>query len=118
VYIGDVHYPFALLDYTPTHHRDGPERILRGFKGFLQADALLCYNQLYTKGEILEVGCWAHARRKFIEAKGSDPGNVRVALGYIAELYHLESTWKPLTDEERQAARQQYALPKLHAFRA
>lgn len=118
VYVGDRTHPFVGFDYTPTHARDGPERILHGYRGYLQADALPGYNGLYTSGAILEVGCWAHARRKFVEAKASDAGRVHTALGFIGELYRIEAELKEKTDAERVASRQSHALPVLTRFRA
>lgn len=56
---------------------------------FLQVNVLLGYNQLCTMSEILEVGYGAHSRRKFIEAKGSDPGNVHVALVVYSRVVSL-----------------------------
>ena len=117
VYVGDANHPLAFFDYTPTHSRAGPEQILRGFQGYLQADALPGYDQLYKDRKIREVGCWAHARRKFVEAKASAAGQVHVALGFIAELYHIETQLKEKTEAERMSARQAYALPKLREFR-
>jgi len=43
--------------------------MLRGYEGYLQADAYSAYHALYASGKILEVGCWMHARRKFYEAR-------------------------------------------------
>jgi transposase len=118
VYVGDRRHPFACFDYTPTHARDGPERILRSYRGYLQADALPGYNGLFTSGAIREVGCWAHARRKFVEAKSGDAVRVHTALGFIGELYGIEAALKDQTDAERIASRQSHALPVLKRFRA
>jgi len=52
--------------------RDGPAAILKDFAGFLQADAANVFDGLYLPGSITEVGCWAHARRHFHEARDSD----------------------------------------------
>ena len=43
--------------------------MLRGYEGYLRADAYSGYDALYASGKILEVGCWMHARRKFYEAR-------------------------------------------------
>jgi transposase len=118
VYVGDRRNPFACFDYTPTHARDGPERILQGDQGYLQADPLPGYNGLFTSGEILEAGCWAHARRKFVEAKASDAVRGHTALGFIGELYALEAGLKQNTDAARVASRQSHARPVLTRFRA
>jgi transposase len=118
VYIGDRTHPFACFDYTPTHARDGPQRILQGYRGYLQADALPGYNGLYASGAIHEVGCWAHARRKFVDAQASDAARVHTALGFIGELYGIEAECKEKTDSQRVASRQLHALPILERFRA
>jgi transposase len=118
VYLGDRHHPLVVFDYTPTHARDGPERILAGYEGHLQADALPGYNGLYTGGAIHEVACWAHARRKFVDAKSSDAARAHTALGFIGQLYDLEANLKEKTDSERSASRQSHALPVLARLRA
>ena len=46
VYIGDVRNPYVVYDYTPRRTRDGPERFLKGFCGYLQADALSGYDRI------------------------------------------------------------------------
>jgi transposase len=60
-YIGDHDHPGIVFDYTTTHARDGPAAFLKGFRGFLQADAFSGYDGIYTGsgGTIVEVGCWA-----------------------------------------------------------
>jgi hypothetical protein len=118
VYVGDRHHPLVVFDYTPTHARDGPERILAGYEGYLQADALPGYDGLYSGGTIHEVACWAHARRKFVDAKASDAARSHTALGFIGQLYDLETNLKEKTDAERCASRQSHALPVLARFRA
>jgi hypothetical protein len=40
--------------------------------GYLQADAYDGYDGIYVKGDVVEVACWAHARRKFIDAKETE----------------------------------------------
>lgn len=63
-----------VYDYTPTRERDGPEKFLKGYEGYLQADAYSAYDQFFTQPGrgMVEVGCWAHARRHFWEAKETD----------------------------------------------
>lgn len=117
VYLGDRQHPLVVFDYTPTHARDGPERILAGYAGYLQADALPGYDGLYAGGTIHEVACWAHARRKFVDAKSSDAARAHTALGFIGQLYDLEANLKGKTDAERCASRQSHALPVLARLR-
>ena len=74
-YIGDADHPGVVFDYTVTHARDGPATFLKGFRGYLQADAYSGYDGIYagSDGGIIEVACWAHARNKFKDAEAADP---------------------------------------------
>jgi transposase len=94
VHIGDASNHFIVYDYTPDRSRDGPERIFRGFEGYLQADAYAGYDALFKIGKIVEVGCWMHARRKFHEARTSDPARSHLMLAWIAGLYEVEDDAK------------------------
>jgi transposase len=94
VYIGDREHAATIYDYTPTHARDGPATFLKNFKGYLQADAANLYDRIYGSGAIVEVGCWAHARRHFHEARDSDAARAHEALARIAALYAVEDEAK------------------------
>lgn len=121
VYLGDAAHPYIVYDFTPTHVRTGPEAFLADFHGFLQADAFSGYDAIYTgsNGRIREVACWAHARRKFYEARTTDPDRAHAALGFIRGLYEVERLAKDmgLSASERAAFRQLRARPILAAFR-
>jgi len=93
-YIGDHNNRFTVYDYTPDHSSDGPQRVLKDFEGYLQADAYAGYNALFTRGTIVEVGCWMHARRKFYEARTSDPARSHLVLAWIVGLYKIEDDAK------------------------
>lgn len=89
-YLGDRDNPFVVYDYTPDRGRDGPERFLEGYRsGYLQSDAYAGYDRLHARG-LVEVGCWAHARRKFHEARTSDPERSHAAIARIGRLYGVE----------------------------
>lgn len=86
VYVGDADHPLTVFDYTPSRSRDGPREFLKGWSGFLQADAFGGYDGIYAGqagGAVTEVACWAHARRKFYEARTSDAALATAALAYI-----------------------------------
>ncbi len=91
-YVGDPAHPYAVYDYTPDRSRDGPDRFLQEFSGFLQADAYAGYDRLYAdpKRAVTEVACWAHVRRKFFEAQDADPMRSMILLAYIRLLYEVE----------------------------
>lgn len=93
-YFGDHLAPFDVFDFTMSHKRDGPSRFLAGFHGFLQADAFSGYDGIYAGGDVIEVGCNAHARRKFIEAQASDAARSAAALAHYRELYAIEKEIK------------------------
>jgi len=89
-YRGDDLHPYTVYDYTPTRKRDGPVEFLGDYHGYLQADAYGGYDGIYTNGQVTEVLCWAHARRKVFEACDSDAARCHVALAYIRRLYQVE----------------------------
>lgn len=93
-YIGDETNPYIAYDYTPDRSRAGPAAWLANFKGYLQADAYGGYDGIYAGGEIIEVACWAHARRKFFEAKDTDGKRAAEMLALVRELYSVEDQAK------------------------
>jgi len=146
-YRGDEVYPYDVFDFTSSRSRDGPLRFLRraasdglpskdpakSFRGYLQADAFPGYDVLFERGDVVEVGCWAHARRKFFEAKETDLACGMEALARIRQLYDVERdakeqagedvTSERLTTSERLAAcrlalRRERSRPLLDAFKA
>jgi transposase len=102
----------VVFDATPTHERDGPERFLAEFRGQLQADAYRGYDALYATGRVREIGCWAHGRRRFIEAFQTDTTPARL-IALIQQLYDVERDAGDLTAEARQAWRQEHSVPLL-----
>ncbi|MFZ0964571.1 MAG: IS66 family transposase [Bryobacteraceae bacterium] len=123
-HVGDERHPYTVYDYTPTRSRDGPEAFLKGFRGYLQADAYSGYDRFYEESErgIEEVACWAHARRKHYEAQSSDLMRSTVRLAYIRLLYDVEreARDRKLAGEARRGLRQKKSKPILediHAYR-
>ena len=118
VYIGDDRNPFCTYDFTPRHTRDGPERFLSNFRGYLQADAFTGYDRLCAGPDVIRVACWAHARRKFYECRTTAPVLAHEALARIRQLYRIETGCRALPADERQAIRERDAVPLLEAFEA
>jgi len=131
VYSGDDEHPYDVFDYTPNRQAAGPVAFLKTFKGYLHADAYAGYQELYEKREIIEVACWAHARRKFYDARLSAVGPAHQALAMIKQMYAVERKVKEgmpdadtdgdvrkLTADEIHALRQEEAVPLLDRFRA
>jgi hypothetical protein len=109
----------TVYDYTPTRQRAGPEEFLKDYRGYLQADAYGGYDALYLKPErgLVELACWAHARRKFYDARSSDLPGATTALAFIGLLYKVERRARDVGRDERLALRQRYAAPVLLEFR-
>ena len=115
VYVGDAHHPYVVYDATASRSRDGPHTFLKGFKGFVQADAFGGYDGLYATGAT-EVACWAHARRKFVEARDRDTRLALDALAMIRRMYDAERRAKDMTGESRLSLRRRESVPVLHAL--
>jgi hypothetical protein len=99
VYAGDERHPYTVFDYTPTRNRDGPTNFFGGYAGYIQADAYGGYDHLFkAKGDGAalprEVGCWAHARRKFVESESSNALRAHAAVAMIKRLYAVEAQAK------------------------
>ena len=114
-YLGDDEHPYTVFDYTPSRARDGAASWLKDYKGYLQADAFGGYDGIYACGGVVEVACWAHARRKFYDARASDAARSHQVLAMIRLLYDVErdAKEKKLDAEQRQALRQERSLPLL-----
>ncbi len=105
-YVGDDQAPYTVYDFTWGRGREGPKAFLSGYEGYLQADAYAGYHAVYGTGRVQEVGCWAHARRKFFEARETDCVRADEALSRIGKLYGIERRAKEMAPEKRRELRQ------------
>jgi len=115
VYVrGGTGPPLTVYVFSIDRSKIRPLNFLKDYQGYIHADAYSGYDELFRKEGILEVGCWAHARRKFDEAASSRPKEATDILARIARLYHEVET--PCTDmkpEERRSFREKHAAPLL-----
>jgi len=118
VYSPEDDAPYTCYDFTISRHRDGPETVLKGWSGFLHADAYSGYDSLFLGGNsgIVEVGCWAHARRYFEQALESDHKTCSIVLSWIRHLYDIEDRARTLSVDERRELRQAESVPMLKRF--
>jgi transposase len=109
----------VFFDMTESRGRDGPKSVLADFKGYMQADAYPMYDAFYKDGSVIEVGCWAHARRYFIKAEDGEPAFAKEAIARIGELYGIERQAKEteLSCEQIRELRQAQSLPRLARLR-
>ena len=116
-----------LFEYDPSRAGSVPVRLLDDFEGVLQADGYSGYSKICRENNLTRIGCWDHARRKFVEADKSADSKAKakkgtvnktdVALSYIRKLYRIESNIADKTDEERLKARQEISVPVLNEFK-
>jgi transposase len=92
VYIDDSNH--AVFDFTPTRSREGPLSFLKGYTGNVQADAYSGYDEFFRISKATEIGCHAHARRKFDYAMETDPVRASQMLALWKELYGVEQKAK------------------------
>jgi transposase len=112
----------VLFRYEPTRSGDVAKELLRDFTGALMVDGYEGYSATCIKNAITRLGCWAHARRKFIEAQQAQPkgktGKADQALAYIQQLYRIEQLIKDKTTDEKYQARQQQSQPILDKLKS
>ena len=117
---GDPECPVLIYEYHPTRSGDVALSFLDGYRGYVQTDGYSGYDFLDRMEGIEHIGCWAHARRKFIEAKkgqgGKKTGSADIALGFIQKLYRVERKAKDMSPEERHKIRQKESIPLMDAF--
>ncbi len=114
--------PECLVYYQLTTGRgsDGPLAILGNYVGYVQADGLPSYDALFRVGKAVEVACWAHSRRKFIEAIESDGVRAQLMVEKVRDLYQIEREAKVLALDPAAvlALRQDRAKPILRDIEA
>jgi transposase len=106
----------VLFQYSATHDGKAVDNLLDNYQGFLVADAHSVYEHLYADGVVIEVACWAHARRYFFKSLDTDGPRARHALGLIQALFKLEREWASLSPDEKLRLRQGKSKPIVEAF--
>jgi transposase len=117
VYVGDEANPYNVFDFTLSRSRDGPVKFLGEFKQTLLADAYGGYDGVVVGNQITRAGCWAHARRKFVDAEKTHPQIAAEAAAMIKRLYAVEERGKALDVPARLAMRQEQSVPTLTAMK-
>ena len=117
VYVGDEANPYNIFDFTLGRSRDGPATFLNNFKQTLLADAYGGYDGIVVGNCLTRAGCWAHARRKFVDAEKTHPQIAVEAVGIIRQLYGIEQRGNALDAAARLALRQAESAPLLASFK-
>ena len=107
--------PIVLYHYSASRSGDIPKILLPDFTGALMVDGYEGYAAICNDNQLTRLGCWAHARRKFIDAQRQQPkgkvGKADIALGFIQKLYRIEKLSKDSPIDERLSIRQTQAKP-------
>src|SRR5699024_5965353 len=110
----------VIYDFAPSRSGEHARAFLGKWRGSLVTDGYSGYKQTFTQEGITEIGCLAHARRKFFDLHAANQRQIAAqALNYIGELYEIERQAKDLDADSRWRIRQQQARPiadKLHVW--
>jgi transposase len=115
--------PIVLFEYQTTREAQHPRKFLGKYSGFLHVDGYVGYEGM---ADITLVGCWSHARRKFIEAINVLPAPTRKkggtleheGLEFCDKLFAIERDLHDVTPEERRVGREERSKPVLLEFHA
>ena len=90
--------------------------LLKDYHGAIQSDGYDVYSKFTGMEGKTMLGCWAHARRKFVDAMKENERLASEALVYIGDLYHIETLTAEMTNEERKKKRREMAYPQIIKF--
>ena len=94
VYVGDRHFPYSIFDFSPNQSFERNKAMFATFKGFVQADAAPGFDAIFEDGARIEVGCNAHARRKYFECQVVAEQKVKPVLDLYRDIYKIEEAAK------------------------
>jgi transposase len=106
----------VLYAYSSRHDGAAVDEMLGDYEGYLVADAHAVYDHLFRSGKVVEVACWAHARRYWWKALESDPERAQAALGMIGELFRLERAFAKESASDRQRRRAEESRPVVDRY--
>ena len=117
VYSGLYRAPYNIFDFRVSRHRDGPDDFFRDSRCIVQGD---CFSGnlsvvLHSDDRLTFAACWAHARRKVVEAK-TYAKECELLLGMLQALYDIEARGKDLSWQDRQALRERESTVVLTAI--
>lgn len=125
---GPPHQAVTLFDYRPNRSGQVPLHLLQDYRGYLMTDGYEGYNAIAQQDGVEHLCCWAHVRRKFVEAQRAQPkskntkigtvGKADMALNYIGKLYGIERRCHGDDLAARHQIRQQESVPLLQQLRA
>jgi transposase len=79
------------FEYQPSKSPSHPRAVLAGYRGILQTDGAAGLDALGPPGEVTHVGCWAHARRKYVQALRLGESRAGPYLAQLDRLFRLDA---------------------------
>jgi len=117
--------PIRLFTYAPSRSAETARRLYDGARGALITDGYEVYANVAQTYGLVHLGCWAHARRRFVDAEAALPKAARTPaqpaaqfIATIGELYALEASTREVSVEQRTRLRQQHSRPVLARIEA
>ena len=122
---GAPEHPVLLYRYHPTRSKEVAKVYLNGYHGYLKTDGYSGYDEVGRSDQIIHVGCWAHARRKFDEASAATKktGAAEKGIAFIGKLYRAERELrlqldrKEIGPDDFVRIRRERVQPVLESFR-
>lgn len=116
--------PSVVFEYDRSRGKAVAERLLEDFSGsYFQSDGYSSYDAICQKKGIIHLGCWDHARRKFVEAEKAQLSGLPTRRSYASEaldtirvLYRIEREIQSRSAAEKYQQRQQRSVPVLNRF--
>jgi len=110
--------PIRIFEYQPGRGGKYPQNFLKDYKGYLHSDAYPGYNKIPG---IIRCLCWAHVRRKFVDALPKDTHRPEATfssqgIAYCNKLFEIEKNLEKLSSEQRKLERLKQEKPVLEAF--
>ena len=105
--------PYRFFEFSLNRDHDHPLRTLKGYQGVLHSDKYGAYEKLATQKDVVWCPCFAHVRRKFVEAEGGDPALRTHILRKIRYLFMFDRVAWNRKPEERLRIRLEKEKPIL-----
>lgn len=113
--------PAVIFHYSPTRNQSVPLHLLSSTTQAMMVDGYEGYERACQTYNIQRLGCWAHVRRKFVEAQKAQSkgksGKPDMALSFIQKLYAIERKAADLPPDKRLEIRQQQAKLVIDTFK-
>ena len=102
----------VVFEYDESRSKQAANRVLSNFIGrFLQTDGYASYNGVAAREDVDRLGCLAHVRRKFFDARNSDLQRAEHALAICKKIYEHDGNTVNMNPEQRKAYRLEHVAP-------